>query len=380
MPGQHATFSPSSLKRLMACPASWKHNKGRANKSSAFASEGTLAHDLAECILTSKELPDTSEFPEMAGYVQDYVNYVRSTQLFNDELWVEKKVRIFRGEVWGTVDAIVLDGDTLNIIDLKYGMGVGVEAINNPQLAAYALGAFNFLEELKGEGFHKTIKTLKMHIFQPRVDNPVKVWEVDDPTAFGAEWHGEIKNTIHECKEDWYFETGSHCQFCPGKVDCPEMAKQTNDAIEKGVEGTADLTVIETADLLKFHDKADAVKQFLKAVEAEILERTMAGEQVRGWKAVQGIGNRTWSIPEEELVKKFKNQKLKQDDYYERKLKSPPQMEKTKKLDKKWIAQFVERPERGIKLVKESDKRPAILTGPVFEDTTKEETDFDLFS
>lgn len=363
--GAHAPFSPSALSRLMACPGSWRHNLGRESKTSPYAAEGTLAHHLAENALRlyiSLGVSDlgkikfAEEFPEeMHDYIQEYVDHVVRT-CDNYDIDVEKRVKIIDGDepMWGTVDAGFINEDgTAYIVDLKYGMGIGVEAVDNPQLAAYAIG---FLKELYHHGAKVT--KLVMQIFQPRVDYPLKEWVIDDPKAFYDVWMAKLKHTVYECKEDWYFETGDHCRFCPGKLECPEMTKQVEDAIVKGVEGGTDLTVVDTSTLLKFQNKAKAVQMFLKAVESELTDRATRGENVRGWKLVQGLGNRAWNLPEEEMVKKLKNQKLKKDEIYNMKLCTPTQLQK--KLKKEFMEQYVERPDIGLKFVPESDKREAV--------------------
>ncbi len=43
---------------------------------------------------------------------------------------------------FGTADALIIANNTIEVIDLKYGKGVKVDAQNNPQLMLYGLGAF----------------------------------------------------------------------------------------------------------------------------------------------------------------------------------------------------------------------------------------------
>ena len=46
---------------------------------------------------------------------------------------------------FGTGDCLIISDSKLHIIDFKYGMGVLVEAENNPQMKLYALGALRFM-------------------------------------------------------------------------------------------------------------------------------------------------------------------------------------------------------------------------------------------
>ena len=49
---QHAILSASSASRWMACPPSARLEQNYENKTSAFAEEGTLAHELGEINLS----------------------------------------------------------------------------------------------------------------------------------------------------------------------------------------------------------------------------------------------------------------------------------------------------------------------------------------
>ena len=83
---------------------------------------------------------------------------------------------------FGTADAIVLNGDTLNVVDLKYGMGVQVYAEDNPQGMLYALGAY-------AEVNHITeIKNVVITIVQPRLDH-ISEWSISvEDLLRWAEW------------------------------------------------------------------------------------------------------------------------------------------------------------------------------------------------
>ena len=72
---------------------------------------------------------------------------------------------------FGTADCIILAGDTIKIIDLKYGMGVKVDAEENEQLMLYALGA------LETFGILGDFTKAKLVIVQPRL-NHISEWEV----------------------------------------------------------------------------------------------------------------------------------------------------------------------------------------------------------
>ena len=56
---------------------------------------------------------------------------------------------------------MIADG-TLSVIDMKYGLGILVDAYQNPQMMCYALGALELFDGIYD------IQEVKMTIFQPR--------------------------------------------------------------------------------------------------------------------------------------------------------------------------------------------------------------------
>ena len=65
-------------------------------------------------------------------------------------------------EAFGTADCVVVGGEDLHIIDLKYGQGVLVDARENTQLMLYGLGALSLLDGIYD------IENVSLHIYQPR--------------------------------------------------------------------------------------------------------------------------------------------------------------------------------------------------------------------
>lgn len=153
----HAKLSPSSAKRWMTCPGSVELSKDRPDESSSFADEGTDAHELAaRCLESGKNANDflgetmgkgNVVGADMAYNVQAYVDYVRNmaSEIPGAQLLVEQRLPIghLTGEegAKGTADVVILGGEEIIVVDLKYGRGVAVEAEDNPQLQIYGLGA-----------------------------------------------------------------------------------------------------------------------------------------------------------------------------------------------------------------------------------------------
>ena len=122
----------------------------------------------------------------------------------------------------------------------------------------------------------------------------------------------------------------------------------------KEIIANADLT-----ELIRIHSHASIVRKFLDEAAKHLKARADKGEHIPGYKLVQAVGNRCWNLPDEEMVKKFRNKKLKQSDFYDMKLKGPAKIEKIM-LDPKFMERFVTRPVKGTALAPESDKRPEV--------------------
>src|SRR5690606_26792202 len=108
-----------------------------------------------------------------------YTNYVIET--YHEALAKTKDAMIFLEETldystyvpegFGTGDCIIIADGELEIIDLKFGKGVEVSPIDNPQLKLYALGAY------EKYGFIYGIEKITMTIAQVRLNN-IQSWTI----------------------------------------------------------------------------------------------------------------------------------------------------------------------------------------------------------
>ena len=161
MPGVHALLSPSKAKQWLACSPSArlsaKFSERFGDKPSEYAAEGTKAHALAELKLRL-ELDEINKFSfeaqkkalgdiptEMDRYTDNYVDvvlekyYAAKKVCEGARLFVEQKLDMTRWipGCFGTADAVVVSDQILEVLDLKYGKGVPVDAVDNPQARCY---------------------------------------------------------------------------------------------------------------------------------------------------------------------------------------------------------------------------------------------------
>lgn len=387
MPAAHAKLNSSASHRWLNCPGSVKLSEHYPNGSSIYADEGTIAHSMAEGLisqdkkLVAKAKKDAKKFyeehPELNGSAEEmlrtlepYVEYVEeeyAEQVKADaaaQLMTEERVDLsdYIPGGFGTSDVVILRQGRLHIIDLKYGKGVQVSAEDNPQLRLYALGTLNRFDMLYD------IESVVMTIYQPRLDSvstdsiPAKdlySWgeEVIKPGAQLA-----LSDNAPVCAGDW-------CQFCPARYDCKERAR---DALE--TEKYLKKMTLSPSDIGTILGKIDRLVKFADDVKASALSKALDGEEIPGWKVVEGRSNRKYSGTEEEIVKQCEGAGYDQSLLYERKLLTITAMEKLmgKKQFSEVLGAYVEKPAGKPTLAPEDDKRPAIVNNSAAEDFADE--------
>lgn len=152
---KHSNLSPSGSHKWYNCTPSAALELQFENKLTQAAEEGTAAHAYCEHKLKkllhqrSKRPVSAYDCDEMQEHTDAYVDYVYEQleivkQNCKDPIVLIEQHVDFSEYVpggFGTADCVIVSNNMLHIIDFKYGIGVLVDAYDNPQMKCYALGA-----------------------------------------------------------------------------------------------------------------------------------------------------------------------------------------------------------------------------------------------
>lgn len=370
---QHAILSASSASRWMVCPPCARLEEKFENKTSEYAAEGTLAHELGELglkhnlgeISTRKYNSEVKKVEanelftkDMPDYVEIYVDTCMEkvseakAKTPDAQFKIEQRLDFSQWvpEGFGTGDFVIIADGTMEIVDLKYGKGVPVSAIGNKQMRLYALGAiaeFSFLYD---------IEKVKMTIVQPRLDSiSTDEMLVEDLLKWAEEF---VKPTAELAfKGEGEFCAGEHCGFCRAKSVCKARADKNLELAKYEFRTTETLSENDIADIL---GKAEELMKWAKDVQEYALEQALQGVQYTGWKLVEGRSNRRYTDTDKVAEILLANEYAEDAIYKPKELQGLTNMEKVvgKKKLIELVGAYIEKPQGKPVLVVEADKRP----------------------
>lgn len=396
----HARLGPSSAHRWRACTASPNASDGLPNEGNDQSRMGTACHGVsAECLLhdldpseflgrkflfcihdgTGDRVEDFADRIHLDGpevidvhheveIKQEHVDWVRAYVDFVHELvektggtlLVEQRVPIghITGEegAGGTSDVIILAGDTIYVVDAKFGR-IKVTAYDilraaikdlfsdetlppvtapNDQLALYAGGA------LEAHGLFGDFKYAKLIIVQPPLGN---VSEYTLPVSELMEHLDGVRTDAEATRSNPTFKAGDHCTWCPARVNCTARDAFVIETALEGFDDIADPGQIAAAKpkaypgtmLGALHDKLPVIKSWMDDILTRLYAAVTAGERVvngqgLAFKLVEGKkGARQWTdeAAVEDMLKS--RMRLRDDQMYDRKLISPTTAEELAK-------------------------------------------------
>lgn len=374
MPSKHAKLSASSCFRWYNCPGSVKLAEQCADPgSSSYADEGTLAHSVAELKLRmmigevspkqyEKELAKLQKSEYWSGEMDEATTFYADTVIEHlaaagedAELMIEQQFSLAKWvpEGFGTSDAVVIGGNKIEIIDLKYGKGIKIDAENNLQLRLYALGTADLFGDLY------EFDTVETTIIQPRLDHVSTDSMYLDDLMQWAEF--ELKPVAQEAMDGSdRTACGDWCRWCPAKAICRKRAEYNLEVAKDDFKAPPLLTDEEIGEILI---RADEVKKWVEDIQAFALEQALAGKHYDGWKLVEGRSIRKYA-DDLKVAEKLVAAGYDEAMLYERKLYGITAMEKIvgKKKLTTTLGDLLIKPAGKPVLVPESDKRETINT------------------
>jgi hypothetical protein len=361
----HSLLSASGSSRWMNCTPSARKEEHIPNQESSYALEGTLAHELAEIELKKyfKEI-DTIEYKsrlaiiednefyndDMPEFVDNYVSYCIERYIHycaickSVEVSIEEKVDLTKyiPDGFGSNDFVIIADKHIEVIDLKYGRGVSVSAIDNSQLKLYGLGSvYKHRLSYQMEDILLTIvqpRTFSISSFLINVD-VLEHWadtEVTTKAMMAHNGEGELK-------------AGEWCKFCKFKPKCRAIYDENVKLMQKDFSDPDELTEEEIKEIF---DKSDQIVSWVNSVNALILDRLLKKEEFPGFKLVKGRS-----------IRKFKDAKVVAEKLIEKGFKTDDFMSEPKLLGITAIEKLVGKKdfnEKYTDLVFKSEAKPTI--------------------
>ncbi len=388
MPNKHLKFGGSTMGRTLQCPA-WHYEASKMperNGSSSFADQGTLLHDcmeeyvktgktftnmldegrkygneeLTQELITTKLKPAVDAVTEICSQklriMSDKIFYASPTP---HQTLVEPFVELIEGEAGGSIDLLAWsdDGKDVLILDYKFGFNK-VSPVENPQALFYALCAA--VDPSTAIMLEKA-ERLHLAIVQPtdNDDEPnYEVWTTPIDTLDDFEMAVYEAVDASNANEGTGHQAGEYCKYCPAEATCP-----LKTGVAKNLMLLDNTKLDDLAEILTF---ADEMERFIKEARKLAHEQLELGQVVEGFKLVNKRASRKWNGQDLEAIREkiSKARKLKLEDAYDMKLKSPAQFEKLckeKSIDFKQYSNYISFVSSGTTLVPDSDKREAAM-------------------
>lgn len=376
MERDHSIFGPSSADIWLNCTPAARFGEKFEKGTSDYAEEGTLCHDIAADLLNyrlkrlskreylvnlathrSHRLYDPFE---MERHAEAFVNYVLAIlyayrQKGWADIYVESRIDYSHivQEGYGHLDVAIISPKVIDVIDLKYGKGVPVSAIVNPQLGLYAIGV------IEDQRFIDEFEKLNLHIFQPRIDN-ISVFNTTVQECM--KWaQGTVKRKAALAyKGEGDYNPGSWCRFCAALPKCKAAADRHTQLAKLDFKLPYELDNDQVAEILLL---GETLVNWYTSVKEYATAEARKGAKFPGFKMVNGKSNRRYAEGKQELIIKA----LKKAGYTDEQVKKSTLLgigEMEKLLGDagftKLLGKYVVKPPGAPALVPETDRRSAM--------------------
>lgn len=381
MSKKHSEIGASIAHRWLYCTASVADSrKYPPTKASFVMDEGTVAHHLLETNM-GKDTLDSQKgrrFDVVNGEVRAKANgkhlvddqAIAAVRFAREYIWqiakdeVRPKYPQFQTlvedaltlhdidpEMFGTGDVCLVQPFSEGwVFDYKHGEGKRVVAEGNPQLAFYGLA----LARKYG------LSQVHVFIIQPRIPMGDKITRVTYTEEDLNQWEEMFKASVKEVRTSPVFrpEPNGYCKWCPAEADCPARTKAMCDGIDAQFDDNTQVAILpnpaKAKDFSKLLKGKAAVQAWLKAVE-RLEERLIEDKNIpAGFKiGTAKKGDRVWTN-EEEVIGRV-SMLFGDAALYEKKIRTPSQLEKAGHDIYESVADLVEQKPGKPKLVEDKE-------------------------
>ena len=286
----------STAKRVIACPGSVALvDKMPPQPSSSYADTGTLLHDTIAGVLDKHLAPAVYLGITYKGITltQDLIDAKLAPALAaldeidpdgRMEYAVESRVGFgdYLPDVFGSTDFLGRIGNRAVVLDWKFGDGVAVDVVENPQLMFYAAAAMRTPET---QWVFDGAEEVELIIVQPP---SVKRWvtTVERIKAFEADLKAAVTRAL---KPDAPLKGGDHCKWCAARPICPVMTGAVDRLL------ATKLDAIPADQIAHYLDQVPLVEDFIAGLQALAQQMLTEGKPVGDWKLVPKRATRQWA-------------------------------------------------------------------------------------
>lgn len=371
----HSVVGASGAHRWMNCTGSVSLvQHAPKEKFSPYAAEGTKAHEMCEALLKWQTIePETPEEQEMLSHAEGYVAFVRdklkeygATRCEIEETFsVNKELNMY-----GSCDfCAVCEKDgvrRLLVIDYKYGKGYAPDAVDNPQLAFYAVAALMSIVP------DKDIDECLCYIYQPRATHMLGIareWRMSLNdlrdwyklfTSKAREALDQIGKPIEELK---LTPSEGACRFCPAKTIinedqsiscCPALEKKALSVFKKVEEAPKEILKLAETDVEQLLDKWPLIKKFMADLEEAVIQAATNdyGGTFANYKVVRGRANRKFNKADEKIIEELIARGLNKDEFIREKPIALSKIERLAKSQGVSIEDLIFKPPGKLKLIR----------------------------
>lgn len=270
------------------------------DEDSSYAAEGTRAHVLAEIEasrhfgwiddLDYKRRKDTwrmtleteHEEADMQVAADGYVQRLQQIVDSNPGAVVLLEQRMDTGvpESWGTGDAVVIAPGLIHVVDFKYGTGVEVEAIDNPQLMLYGVAALDTFDII-GE-----VEDVCVEVHQPRRNHfEVYCLKAEDLRA----WRDSIIPVAEAALQGGaeFGPSEEACRWCPVAGECSARARFV------AVQEFGEPALLNPEQMAEAVRQIPNIRKWCDQVEERALSKAYQDKvPIPGFKVVRSNGRR----------------------------------------------------------------------------------------